>query len=74
LDFLTANSVENTAHVMERRFDAVLTDSEKLFRGCLEDFSSKLPDSAKESAAYEKFVNFLKELGATKSTFYPIYS
>ena len=52
LDFVTANQFTDSAHVMESRFDAVLTESEKLFRDQLRNFIDQLPDDAKQSSVY----------------------
>lgn len=52
LDFVTANQFTDTAHVMESRFDAVLSESDKIFRDKLKDFVDQLPDEAKQSSVY----------------------
>lgn len=52
LDLITCHTASLHVHVMERRFDAVLSDSERLFRDQLISFTRNLPPAAKQSSVY----------------------
>ncbi|KAN0050425.1 hypothetical protein ACTA71_003549 [Dictyostelium dimigraforme] len=60
----------NTSHLMEKRFDCLLKEGEKIFRDRLVEFISSLPEEAVQSDAFKKFHVFLTEMGYDNRNFY----
>ncbi|EFA77396.1 hypothetical protein PPL_12611 [Heterostelium album PN500] len=63
LEYLTSMSISNTSHVMEKRFDYLLQEGEKIFRDNLNIFVKDMPDEAKKTEVYKKFEQFLTDIG-----------
>ncbi|KAM9963831.1 hypothetical protein ACTFIW_007087 [Dictyostelium discoideum] len=71
LEYLTGVcSNNNTSHLMEKRFDCLLKEGEKIFRDRLIEFVSSLPEEAIKSDAFKKFHVFLTEMGYDSRNFY----
>lgn len=54
---MTSYSVTNTHHLMEDRFDAVLTDSERIFKEKVKKFADSLPAEAKDCTVYHTYAS-----------------
>ncbi|KYQ92964.1 hypothetical protein DLAC_05565 [Tieghemostelium lacteum] len=53
----------HTSHLMEKRFDCLLSEGEKIFRDKIISFVDDLPQEAKETQAFHKFQEFLDQIG-----------
>ncbi len=67
LDYLLAQASSTTAHLLDRRFDGVLSDKERALRGALERFLETVPEEAWHVPAWRQVVSLVQSLGG-----YPI--
>eukprot|EP01132_Coremiostelium_polycephalum_P007432 gene7432-9134_t len=63
LEYLASISINKSNHLMEKRFECLLSKGEKVFRDSLIDFVEGLPVEAKGTKVYKKFEKFLLEIG-----------
>ncbi|KAF2078674.1 hypothetical protein CYY_000045 [Polysphondylium violaceum] len=67
LEYLSNICISNTSHLMEKRFDCLLKDGEKIFRDRILEFVENLPQEAKDTSVYLKFQKFLSSIGFDKN-------
>ncbi len=62
LDYLLAQ-IRDEAHLLDRRYAAVLTNEERALRGALTGFADRLPTDARRAPAWERVERLLRRLG-----------
>jgi hypothetical protein len=63
LDQLLACSTTATSHLLDHRYDGVLSDDERALRQALERFLTKLPREARRAPAWSTLEDLLRRLG-----------
>lgn len=63
LDYLLAQASGTTAHLLDHRFDGVLSDPERTLRGALEDFLAAVPPQALSTPAWAQVDALIRQLG-----------
>lgn len=63
LDYLLAQASGTTAHILDHRFDGVLSDAERTLRGALEDFLAAVPPQALSTPAWAQVDTLIRKLG-----------
>jgi hypothetical protein len=63
LDYLLAQASSTTAHLLDHRFDGVLSESERALRAALENFLATVPRSAKTAPAWAQVEALIQQLG-----------
>ncbi len=63
LDLLLAEATQNTAHLLDDDFSAVLTEEERLLRDALRRFQEEVPESVRRSPAWHPIAHILERFG-----------
>jgi hypothetical protein len=63
LDYLASASNSSTAHLMDHRYDGVMTESEMSLRSALEKMISNLDDRAKQVPAWHEVQSLIQRFG-----------
>ena len=63
LDYLASHATSLSCHLLNPKYDAVLSDGERAFRNSLQEFMQTVPPSAKATPAWEQFQELLGSMG-----------
>ena len=63
LDYLLAQASGTTAHLLDHRFDGVLSGPERALRGALEAFLATVPPDAQRAPAWAQVDALIRQLG-----------
>ena len=63
LDYWASLAASSTRHLLEDRFDALLTDSERTIRDAVRELVLQIPVDARRSAAWQEIQILLERLG-----------
>jgi len=63
LDYLLAQASSSTAHLLDHRFDGVLSDTERTLRDSLENFLKTVPDEARQAPAWSHVEELFERMG-----------
>lgn len=63
LDYLLAQASSTTAHLLDHRFDGVLSGPERALRGALEAFLANVPAEAQHAPAWAQVEELISQLG-----------
>ncbi len=68
LDYLLAHTEPQSAHILDWRYDAVLSEADVALRDALLEFTLQLPSVARRSPAWEQLLEVMRRLGSTDRT------
>lgn len=73
LDYLLAQASSTTAHLLDHRFDGVLSDPERALRSALEAFLINVPPEAQKAPAWSQIEALISQLGGLPIVGVPWY-
>lgn len=73
LDYLLAQASSTTAHLLDHRFDGVLSDPERALRSALEAFLVSVPPAAQQAPAWAQIEALIGQLGGLPVAGVPWY-
>jgi hypothetical protein len=60
---LLAQASGTSAHLLDHRFDGILTESERALQAALEDFLAAVPQAAQRAPAWSSVESLIRRLG-----------